>query len=128
MRCNGLPNAYDPGDLRKYIHMWDLENEKFDAREQNWLLRTDERTVLTQNRMIPNVTRAHLQQQQPNLGDIYAKRAREVLGVSIEWKQTQFILSRKGEVEIANFDCRFWMKLTKQRRNRLRSANQSYKS
>lgn len=81
MRCNGLPNAYDPGDLRKYIHMWYLENEKFNEDEQNWLLCTNERTVLTQNRLILNVTRACLQQQQANLGDLYAKRAYEVLGV-----------------------------------------------
>lgn len=82
MRCNGLPNAYDPGDLRKYMHMWQLEVEKFNEEEQNWLLRTDERTILTQNRKIPNATRSHLQQQQPNLGDLYEKRARDVLGVS----------------------------------------------
>lgn len=81
MRCNGLPNAYDPGDLRKYLHMWCLENEKCNADEQNWLLKTNERTILTQNRLIANTSRFNLQQQQTNLGDIYAKRGREILGV-----------------------------------------------
>lgn len=90
MRCNGLPNVHDPGDLRTYIHMWQLENDRFNASEQNWLLRTDERTILTQNRDIENVTRIHLQKQQPILGDIYAKRAVAVLGVS-------FFLSERNE-------------------------------
>lgn len=81
MRCNGLPNAYDPGDLRKYIHMWQLECDRYNENEQNWLLRTDERTILTQNRNIVNETRVNLQQQQPNLGDLYAKRTNDVLGV-----------------------------------------------
>lgn len=81
MRCNGLPNAYDPGDLRKYIHMWQLECDRYNENEQNWLLRTDERTILTQNRNIGNDTRVYLQQQQPNLGDLYAKRTYNVLGV-----------------------------------------------
>lgn len=83
MRCNGLPNAYDSGDLRQYIHMWSLENEKYNRNEQNWLLHTNERTILTQNRLIENKTRNHLQQQQVNVGDLYAKRAKEVLGVSV---------------------------------------------
>lgn len=83
MRCNGLPNAYDPGDLRKYIHMWQLECDRYNENEQNWLLRTDERTILTQNRNIQNETRVYLQQQQPNLGDLYAKRTHNVLGVSV---------------------------------------------
>lgn len=82
MRCNGLPNAYDPRDLRKYIHMWQLECDRYNENEQNWLLQTDERTILTQNRNIENTTRMHLQQQQPNLGDSYAKRTYDVLGVS----------------------------------------------
>lgn len=80
MRC-GLPNAYDPGDLRTYIHMWQLENDQYNANEQNWLLRTDERTILTQNRNVLNVTRINLQQQQPILGDMYAKRTQDILGV-----------------------------------------------
>lgn len=82
MRCNGLPNAYDSGDLRQYIHMWCLENEKYNRNEENWLLHTNERTILTQNRLIANTTRINLQQQQANAGDLYAKRAKEVLGVS----------------------------------------------
>lgn len=81
MRCNGLPNAYEPGDLRKYIHMWQLETDRHNENEQNWLLKTDERTILTQNRNVENATRVHLQQQQPILGDLYAKRTYDVLGV-----------------------------------------------
>lgn len=82
MRCNGIPTANDLGNLRKYIHMWQLEIDQFNKNEHNWLLTTDERTILTQDREIANVTRIHLQKQQPILGDLYAKRARDVLGVS----------------------------------------------
>lgn len=93
MRCNGLPNAYDPGDLRKYIHMWQSESDRFNANEQNWLLKTDERTILTQNRQIENATRVHLQQQQPNLGDLYAKRTYDVLGVCFFTKMIRLLPS-----------------------------------
>lgn len=92
MRCNGLPNAYDPGDLRQYMHMWQMECDRYNESEQNWLLRTDERTILTQNRNIENSTRLYLQQQQPILGDIYAKRTHHVLGVGPEkltWLRSQ---------------------------------------
>lgn len=82
MRCNGIPIANDPGNLRKYIHMWQFEIDQFNKNEHNWLLTTDERTILTQDREIVNVTRIHLQKQQPILGDLYVKRARDVLGVS----------------------------------------------
>ncbi|XP_031634411.1 protein CASC1-like, partial [Contarinia nasturtii] len=81
MRCNGLPNAYDPGDLRKYLHMWQMECDRYNENEQNWLLRTDERTILTQNRNIENATKVYLQQQQPILGDVYSKRTLHVLGI-----------------------------------------------
>lgn len=81
MRCNGLPNAYNPGDLRKYMNMWQLDCDRYNENEQNWLLRTDERTILTQNRNIKNETRVYLQQQQPNLGELYSKRTYDVLGV-----------------------------------------------
>lgn len=83
MRCNGLPNAYDPGDLRNYMHMWQLEAHNASATERNWLLNVNERTVLTQNLKAANATRVHLQQQQPVLGDSYAMRIRHVLGVCI---------------------------------------------
>lgn len=95
MRCNGLPNAYDPGDLRKYIHMWQLESDRYNENEQNWLLRTDERTILTQNRSIENATRVHLQQQQPNLGNLYAKRTHDVLGVC---KPKSYILKQQSKI------------------------------
>lgn len=81
MRCNGLPNAYDPGDLRNYMHMWQLEAHNASTTERNWLLNVNERTVLTQNLKAANATRVHLQQQQPVLGDSYAMRIRHVLGV-----------------------------------------------
>lgn len=86
MRCNGLPNAYDPGDLRKYLHMWRLKIDKYNQDERNWLLITNERTILTQNRTVPNMTIANLKLQQPNLGDLYAIRVKEVLGV--KYKKT----------------------------------------
>lgn len=81
MRCNGLPNAYEPSDLRKYMHMWQLETQKANAADKNWLLNVNERTVLTQNLKAPNATRIHLQQQQSVLGDSYAMRIINVLGV-----------------------------------------------
>lgn len=86
MRCNGLPNTYDPGDLRKYIHMWLLHIERYNADERNWLLNTDERSILTQDQRIPDMTQANLRQLQLNLGDLYSKRIKEVLGVSKYWK------------------------------------------
>lgn len=82
MRCNGLPNAYDPSDLRKYMHMWWLEMTNTNQLEQNWLLKANERSVLTQDQSVANLTREHLSAQQPNLGDIYKKRIVEILGVS----------------------------------------------
>ena len=82
MRCNGLPKTYDPGDLRKYIHVWKNQIEKYNEDERNWLLATKERSVLTQNQSISDLTRINLKKQQPNLGDLYAKRIQEVLGVS----------------------------------------------
>lgn len=81
MRCNGLPNVSQPGDLRKYIHMWKESEEDQDRNERNWLLMTDEETVLTQNRDIPNLTVAHVRASQKNLGIVYAERIREVLHI-----------------------------------------------
>lgn len=82
MRCNGLPNTYDPGDLRKYIHMWLLNIERYNAAERNWLLNIDERSILTQDQRDPDMTQTNLRQLQLNLGDMYSKRVKEVLGVS----------------------------------------------
>lgn len=87
MRCNGLPNAYDPGDIRKYIHMWLLKIDKYNENEQNWLLLTDERSILTQDRRIPNTTVIYMKEQQPNLGDLYSHRVKEVLGVKNKQKK-----------------------------------------
>ena len=81
MRCDGLPNAQDPADLRKYIHIW-LENmEEFNRKEENWLLKTKEQSILTQDSKVPNMSLACLKQQQPKIGEIYAKKTKEVLGI-----------------------------------------------
>lgn len=105
MRCNGLPNAYDPGDLRKYLHMWRLKIDKYNQDERNWLLITNERTILTQNRTVPNMTIANLKLQQPNLGDLYAIRVKEVLGVKYKKK--------KQSLNIARFPTKFLYILNK---------------
>ncbi|XP_043659529.1 dynein axonemal intermediate chain 7 homolog [Drosophila teissieri] len=81
MRCNGLPNAASPSDLRKYIHQWHTDIAKRHLESRNWLLRTDERTLLTQDAQVPDLTRISLRQQQGRLGDIYAQRIKEVLGI-----------------------------------------------
>lgn len=87
MRCNGLPNAYDPGDLRKYMHMWKLQNENANKLELTWLLYIDERTILTQDQSKIDLTRNNLKAKQPILGDLYSKRIREISGVSVETGQ-----------------------------------------
>jgi cancer susceptibility candidate protein 1 len=46
MRCNGLPNANDPSDLRKYIHMWIEDFKNVNKREINWLLKVNEQSIL----------------------------------------------------------------------------------
>ncbi|KAJ6632758.1 Dynein axonemal intermediate chain 7 like [Pseudolycoriella hygida] len=84
MRCNGLPNAYDPGDLRKYLHMWKLQNENLNKLEINWLINIDERTILTQDQSKIDLTRNNLKAQQPILGNAYSKRIREILGILTE--------------------------------------------
>ncbi|XP_059616030.1 dynein axonemal intermediate chain 7-like [Phlebotomus argentipes] len=82
MRCNGLPNAQNPGDLRQYIHMWMEKEDIMEASERNWLLMTNEETLLTQNRDVVDLTRGNVKKLQPNIGDLYASRVQEVLGVS----------------------------------------------
>jgi cancer susceptibility candidate protein 1 len=81
MRCDGLPNANDPADLRKYIHIWLESMREYDRKEENWLLRTKEQSILTQDSKVPNLSVACLKKQQPNIGDMYAKKAKEVLGI-----------------------------------------------
>ncbi|XP_017045493.2 dynein axonemal intermediate chain 7 homolog [Drosophila ficusphila] len=81
MRCNGLPNAASPSDLRKYIHQWHTDIAKRHLEARNWLLRTDERTLLTQDANVPDLTRISLRQQQGRLGDVYSQRIKEVLGI-----------------------------------------------
>lgn len=82
MRCNGLPNTYVPSDVRNYLHMWLLDSQRCNDSERNWLLTTNEVSVLTQDYRVVNMTRSHLKQQQHNMGDIYTKRVVEVLGVN----------------------------------------------
>lgn len=88
MRCNGLPDVNQPGDLRKYIHMWKESEEEKNKNERNWLLQTDEETVLTQNRNVPNLTVAHVRASQKNIGIVYAERIREVLHILGELQVT----------------------------------------
>lgn len=88
MRCNGLPNVSQPGDLRKYLHMWRESEAEKNHNERNWLLQTNEETVLTQNRNVPNLTVAHVRASQKNLGIVYAERIREVLHILRELEVT----------------------------------------
>lgn len=81
MRCNGLPNANDPSDLRKYIHMWIDDVKKLNSKEINWLLKTNEQSILTQDQTVVDLSRENLKKLQPEVGDMYAKRASEVLGI-----------------------------------------------
>ncbi|KAM7349932.1 uncharacterized protein ACRADG_008658 isoform 2-T2 [Cochliomyia hominivorax] len=84
MRCNGLPNSNSPSDLRKYIHQWKVDIERRNRESRNWLLKTNERTLLTQDTNVPDLTKATLRKQQGNLGDIYAERVKEILGILVE--------------------------------------------
>ncbi|XP_075155602.1 uncharacterized protein LOC142228963 [Haematobia irritans] len=81
MRCNGLPNANSPSDLRKYIHQWKMDVERRNRESRNWLLKTNERTLLTQDFTVADLTKATLRKQQGNLGDVYAQRVKEILGI-----------------------------------------------
>ena len=81
MRCNGLPNASDPSDLRKYIHMWIDDVKKLHGKEINWLLKTNEQSILTQDQSVVDLSRDNMKKLQPEVGDMYAKRAKEVLGI-----------------------------------------------
>ncbi|XP_065363321.1 uncharacterized protein LOC135956697 [Calliphora vicina] len=84
MRCNGLPNSNSPSDLRKYIHQWQIDIERRNRESRNWLLKTNERTLLTQDTNVPDLTKATLRKQQGNLGDVYAQRVTEILGILLE--------------------------------------------
>lgn len=88
MRCNGLPNVNQPGDLRKYIHMWRESEVQKNRAERNWLLQTNEVSILTQNREVPNLTVANVRAQQKNIGIVYAERIREVLHILEELELT----------------------------------------
>lgn len=81
MRCNGLPNASDPSDLRKYMHMWITDFKEATKKEINWLLKVNEQSILTQDQTVPDLSKDSLRKLQPGLGEMYAKRANEVLGI-----------------------------------------------
>lgn len=81
MRCNGLPNAADPTDLRKYLHMWRDEIAKANKVEINWMLRVNEQSFLTQDQSVMDMSIQNMKKLQPELGEIYSKRACEVLGI-----------------------------------------------
>lgn len=81
MRCNGLPNANEPSDLRKYLHQWIDDVKKSNKKEINWLLKTNEQSILTQDQSVVDLSRSNLKKLQPAIGDAYAKRATEVLGI-----------------------------------------------
>lgn len=84
MRCNGLPNANDPSDLRKYIHMWMESMQQNTKKEMNWLLKINEQSILTQDQSVLNMSKENLKKMQTNFGSIYAKRCKEVLGILYE--------------------------------------------
>lgn len=81
MRCNGQPNASDPSDLRKYIHMWISDFKETNKKEINWILKVNEQSILTQDQTVPDLSKESLKKLQPVLGEMYAKRANEVLGI-----------------------------------------------
>lgn len=84
MRCNGLPNANDPSDLRKYIHMWMDNMQQNTKSDMNYLLKVNEKSILTQDQSVPNMSKENLKKMQTNFGAVYAKRAKEVLGILYE--------------------------------------------
>lgn len=81
MRCNGLPNACDPSDLRKYLHMWNDERRKANEKEINWMLKSNEQSFLTQDQSVQDLSRENMKKIQTDIGGKYAKRASEVLGI-----------------------------------------------
>lgn len=83
MRCTGQPDTRSPGDLRKYIYMWIQSMKEREKGEMNWLLHSNEQSVLTQDQTIPNMSYSALRSQQPILGNYYAHRLKEVLEVGL---------------------------------------------
>ncbi|XP_052871875.1 dynein axonemal intermediate chain 7-like [Anopheles cruzii] len=81
MRCNGLPNAFDPADLRKYLHCWCENIREANEAERNWVLQANEQSILTQNVHVANLSMEALKLQQPQRGNVYAAKALEVLGI-----------------------------------------------
>jgi hypothetical protein len=61
--------------------MWLDDMKKFSKKEINWMLKTNEQSILTQDQTVPNLTKNHLKKMQTNYGEMYAKKATEVLGI-----------------------------------------------
>lgn len=61
--------------------MWIDDFKKLNQKEINWLLKTNEQSILTQDQTVVDLSRAYLKKIQPEVGDMYAKRASEVLGI-----------------------------------------------
>lgn len=84
MRCNGLPNANNPSDLRKYLHMWRDEIQKANMTEINWMLLVNDQSFLTQDQSVADMSKENMKKLQPELGGNYSRRACEVLGILSE--------------------------------------------
>jgi hypothetical protein len=61
--------------------MWVEDFKKVSKKEINWLLKVNEQSILTQNQTVPDLSKANLSKLQPDVGEMYAKRASEVLGI-----------------------------------------------
>lgn len=61
--------------------MWIDDVQKMNKKEINWLLKTNEQSILTQDQTVVDLSRANLKKLQPEVGEMYAKRAQEVLGI-----------------------------------------------
>lgn len=61
--------------------MWIDDFKTLNMKEINWLLKTNEQSILTQDQTVVDLSRANLKKLQPEVGEMYAKRASEVLGI-----------------------------------------------
>lgn len=81
--------------------MWLDDMKNFNQREINWMLKTNEQSILTQDQSVPNLTKNHLKKMQTNYGEIYAKRAAEVLGILDEMEA---VIRDKYSLTISKMD------------------------
>lgn len=61
--------------------MWIDDVKRMNKKEINWLLKTNEQSILTQDQTVVDLSRANLKRLQPEVGEMYAKRTSEVLGI-----------------------------------------------